>query len=548
VAISVLIAIGAASAALWLAFRKTGIGMKVAAAVAMGAAISGMHFSAMRAAIFTAHAHIEQVHGAADLGRTSLAFAVAITALAILSLALVASQVDRRLALLAGERLRAELALRESERRLLHIADASPSILWSAAPDGTITWASESWSRYAGINADALDWGQFVHPDDRERRRAAWAVALRDGSAYEVEARIRRHDGEYRWFITRGAPQRDTWGRIVAWFGATTDIDDLKRVEQALRESESRFRTVFNQQFQFMAILSPDGVVRDCNETFFAATGVRREAVLGQCFWDTPWWSGLPEEQSWWRAAIDGAVDSGQTITGEVALANADGLRCQTEFAVTGGRDESGRVIDVIAEGRDITHRKRWEEQQRLLTKELAHRIKNSMAVIQSIARQTLRGAPKPFAEAFNGRIQSLAAAHDILLERGWSAASLEDLARRQLAVAEGRVRMAGPDIILSPILVTSLGLALHELLTNATKYGALSVPQGAVELRWKAVGDDGQRRMLLTWMEQGGPPVTAPDHEGFGSTLIERSLPGASVERRFEPDGLVCTIDLPLP
>jgi two-component system CheB/CheR fusion protein len=169
------------------------------------------------------------------------------------------------------------------------------------------------------------------------------------------------------------------------------------------------------------------------------------------------------------------------------------------------------------------------------------------MAVIQSIARQTLRDAPKSFAEAFTGRIQALAAAHDILLETGWLTADLKDLASRQLAVVPGRVKLTGPEITLPPILATSLGLVLHELVTNASKYGALSAAQGAVELSWELVGDAGQRRVVLTWKERGGPPVAPPDQEGFGSTLIERSLPGATVERRFEPAGLICTIDLPL-
>jgi PAS domain S-box-containing protein len=445
-------------------------------------------------------------------------------------------------------RLQVERTLRENEARLRTIAGATPSMLWSAAPDGTITWASDSWYRYTGSSpeAPARDWIEFLHPDDTERWIAAWAAAQRR-FAFEIELRKRRHDGQYRWFIKRAVPQRDASGRVVGWFGATTDIDDLKRAEQAARESESRFRAAFNQQFQFMAILSPEGVVRACNDTFFTATRLRGEAVLGQYFWGTPWWGGLPDEQRWWQAAIEAAVDRGEAITGEVVLANADGSRRQAEFAVTGVRDEAGRVIDVIVEGRDITHRKLWEEQQNLLTRELAHRIKNSMAVIQSIARQTLRDAPKPFADAFTGRIQALAAANDILLETGWLAANLHDLASRQLAVVLGRVTLAGPDVTLPPILATSLGLVLHELVTNAAKYGALSAPQGFVDLTWEVKGNEGERRVLLTWKERGGPPVTPPDHEGFGSTLIQRSLPGATVERRFEPDGLVCTIDLPL-
>jgi two-component sensor histidine kinase len=186
-------------------------------------------------------------------------------------------------------------------------------------------------------------------------------------------------------------------------------------------------------------------------------------------------------------------------------------------------------------------------QRNELLLGELRHRIKNSIAIIHSIARQTLRDAPTPLVAAFTGRIQALAAAHDILFEKDWFGANLEDLARRLFAVAEGQVTLAGPDVTLPPILATSLGLVLHELLTNATKYGALSAPQGVVELSWGLAGDGNERRVLLTWKERGGPPVTPPDHEGFGSALIERSLPGATVERRYKPEGLVCTIDLPL-
>ena len=182
-----------------------------------------------------------------------------------------------------------------------------------------------------------------------------------------------------------------------------------------------------------------------------------------------------------------------------------------------------------------------------LLLSELRHRIKNSITVIQTIARQTLRDTPTALMAAFTGRLQALAASHDIRLDGGQLGANLEDLARRQLAIVEGRVTLAGPDVTVPPTLATSLGLVLHELMTNAVKYGALSAPQGAVKFSWALAGDEGQRRVLLTWKERGGPPVIPPDHDGFGSTLIQRSLPGATVERRFEPEGMVCTIDLPL-
>jgi two-component sensor histidine kinase len=209
---------------------------------------------------------------------------------------------------------------------------------------------------------------------------------------------------------------------------------------------------------------------------------------------------------------------------------------------------------ELLATVQALLRLRRAEQELRLalqrnefLLSELRHRTKNSMAVIQSIARQTLRDAPGPLVAAFTTRVQALAAAYDSLSEKAWLGANLEDLARRQFGVVEGRVNLAGPGVTVPPKFAMSLGLLLHELLTNATKYGALSVPQGVVDLSWELASDDAHQRVLLTWKERGGPRVTPPDRAGFGSTFIERGLPGATVEQRFEPEGVVCTIDLPL-
>jgi PAS domain S-box-containing protein len=141
------------------------------------------------------------------------------------------------------ERRRAEDALRESEECLRLLAETVPSIIWTAAPDGTITYANERWFRYTGLTPEqnARDWPRYVlHPDDRERCEAQWRRALADGTEYEIEVRNRRSDGEYRWFLTRAVPARDAQGRVTAWFGSTTDIDDRKRAEAALQEDDRR--------------------------------------------------------------------------------------------------------------------------------------------------------------------------------------------------------------------------------------------------------------------------------------------------------------------
>jgi PAS domain S-box-containing protein len=155
-------------------------------------------------------------------------------------------------------RKRAEEALRESEARFRAVAESIPSVVWTSAADGTITYANDRWFRYTGLTAaeNARDWARLVlHPDDRERCLAQWSRALADGTEYEIEVRNRRHDGEYRWFLTRAVPIRDPGGRITVWFGTSTDIHDQKRAalereellamtEAARAEAEARLRDV----------------------------------------------------------------------------------------------------------------------------------------------------------------------------------------------------------------------------------------------------------------------------------------------------------------
>lgn len=202
-----------------------------------------------------------------------------------------------------------------------------------------------------------------------------------------------------------------------------------------------------------------------------------------------------------------------------------------------------------------VLERKRTEEHQRLLLNELNHRVKNMLAVIQSIAVQTFRGAAAaPEARAaFESRLTALAGAHDLLTGRNWEAAGLRDvIARTGIACGAGaeRLRLEGEDVELAPRTAVSMAMALHELCTNAGKYGALSTEEGSVRLSWRVDGDE-ERRLRLVWQEQGGPPVAPPAARGFGSRLIERGLAaelGGTVELQFLPEGVRCVVDAPLP
>jgi PAS domain S-box-containing protein len=213
-----------------------------------------------------------------------------------------------------------------------------------------------------------------------------------------------------------------------------------------------------------------------------------------------------------------------------------------------------GSVMAISVAMHDISDRKEWEARRRLMTRELAHRVKNSFAILQAILRSTLKTTPNPdeFAVKFSGRLHSLAAAQDILTASDWKGAELGALARHLLSLyiaGDGeRLVISGPEINLPAEYAVPFGLIFNELATNALKYGALSVPNGRIELSWRIEGTTSAGSTLnLTWREYGGPKITSLDERGFGSALIEKSLAGAQVDRRFDAEGFICTIKLTL-
>lgn len=215
---------------------------------------------------------------------------------------------------------------------------------------------------------------------------------------------------------------------------------------------------------------------------------------------------------------------------------------------------ERGRAVRILGTARDITERKHREQHVRILLRELVHRSKNLLAVVQAMARQTATGATslEEFQRKFAARLQALSMAHDLLVSQDWRGASMHELARAQMAycldVARGDVgehaRLDGPRIMLKPEAAQNIGLALHELATNALSHGALS-RDGCVMLTWRLEGG----RLDIEWRESGGPSVATPPREGFGHKVIRRIVAAAldgTAELRFPPDGFVWSLSVP--
>ena len=213
------------------------------------------------------------------------------------------------------------------------------------------------------------------------------------------------------------------------------------------------------------------------------------------------------------------------------------------------------KIDGVVITFVDVTDRQeaeqRWERKQQLLLDDLSHRFGNTLAVIQAITKQTLQraGADTDVQKLMNERLKALAATHNLLVNNESGVAELGALARAQLApYLDGeRVRLEGPQVNLASDLATSIGLLLHELGTNAVKHGALSNDKGRVSLKWQVIESEQEKRLKLLWSEQGGPRVQAPERTGFGSTLLNQGLGDAQVHNEFRPEGLLCTVELPL-
>jgi PAS domain S-box-containing protein len=261
----------------------------------------------------------------------------------------------------------------------------------------------------------------------------------------------------------------------------------------------------------------------------------REEAIGGVChdLLKTTFPAPLEEicsvltKTGYWQGVVCHTCKSGHTIWTESQCRLCDGPR--------------GRAVVEVST--NVSHRE-------ILSRELAHRVKNTLAIVQGLARFSFADADKDRVRRFEERLKALSEANDLLVRHHWISAGLEELLAsivRRFQV-EGQVERGGPPVTLTPSSVIAYGLAFHELTTNALKYGALSVPEGKVEVRWTVSGDSDER-LHLTWREHDGPPVEPPSRLGFGSRLIERAVAhelGAPIRLRFDRDGVVCEFEGP--
>jgi PAS domain S-box-containing protein len=330
------------------------------------------------------------------------------------------------------------------------------------------------------------------------------------------------------------------------FLGFLRDISERKAAEAALRESEARLSATYNHALVGIAEVDRSGRFLRANEQFSVMTGYSLDELRGMTFFDITHPGDLASE----REVFDEHWRGRDAYTVEKRYIRKDGAAIWVELAASIVRGDDGGDYGVRIV-RDITDEKRAKEQQRLLLHELNHRVKNTLTVVQGLAHQTFKSGavPPELLRSFEGRLGALAAAHNLLLKQTWEATPIIDAAEAALKpfqTANSRISLDGPAILLTPSATVTLTLALHELATNAAKYGALSNDDGTIEARWTTQAD----MLTFVWREHGGPPVAPPVKTGFGTRLLQRTIAsdlGGTVSIDFAPDGLVCTIVSPL-
>jgi PAS domain S-box-containing protein len=327
---------------------------------------------------------------------------------------------------------------------------------------------------------------------------------------------------------------------------------DLREREAALRASEARLWATQNNAAVGIAEVDRDGRFVSVNEARCKLTGHSREELIGLHFGHATDSESLEKDLDLFRRQVAGELD---TYTTDSKFQRRDGSRGWARVTSTAVRDAAGAFLYAVRVIEDITERRQADKRQKLLIDELNHRVKNTLATVQSLAWQAARpGVPPQVAqERFQERLLALSRTHNLLNETHWEGAALKTILETELgpyATAAGRMRLDGPEVHLEARPAVVLGMAVHELTTNAVKHGALAVASGRVQVDWKIDDRGGEAVLAIDWCELGGPALAAQPSPGFGSRLLRQTITrelAGQLDIRFEREGVCCTIAVPL-
>jgi PAS domain S-box-containing protein len=399
-----------------------------------------------------------------------------------------------------------------------------------------------------------------VFPEVPQRWREIHARSLEQGVELSQDADpYVTPSGQTQWIRWSLKPWRTEAGEIGGLVLYTEVVTPSVEARLHLEAAEARYRAVFDQVAMGVARVAPDGRFLEANDRFCAIAGYGRDELLALTFQAITHPDDLNSDIGQATAILAGEIETYAmekryvTRGGDVVWINLTVSLVRTE---NGAPDYFVSIIEDIGYRKEIeAEQERYQDQLRLLINELNHRVKNTLATVQSMAVQTLRGEHDLGVAygKFEARLLGLSQVHDLLTRERWHGAGLRDVAERALqpffSGSADRVCLQGPEVWLQPGPALTMALVFHELATNAVKYGALSSDRGRVDITWTF--DEADERLRLTWAESDGPPVAPPTRVGFGSRLIQRGLQGdlrGVAILRYDPGGLICAMEARLP
>jgi PAS domain S-box-containing protein len=442
-----------------------------------------------------------------------------------------------------ADRNRSDAARHDSERQLAAIVTSSQAAIVSTTLDGAITSWNAAAERLYGYAAKEM-LGQSIRrllparPQNDETAVLARVAAGETAAQFEA-TRLHKNGSTVEVSIT-ASPIHDRDGKVVGLSGIARDITARKQAEEALRDRLAEIEAIYNNTPIGLALLDRDLRYIRINAALADMNGIPAADHIGRLVWDI-----TPDMKEASAPEMLHVLQTGDLVRTEVSGESQrhPGVVRHWHKTFYPLRRPDGSILAIGVMVEEITERKRAEELQSLLMREINHRTKNMLSVVLSIARQTAASDTAEFIRHFSARIQALSANQDLLIKSDWRGVDLEDLVRAQLAhfvdLIGTRISVDGPQVRLAAAAAQSIGIALHELATNAGKYGALSAECGRVEIGWRLNGDE----FTISWAECDGPHVEGPKRHGFGSTVISmvaKASVDGDVELDYAPTGLI--------
>ena len=350
----------------------------------------------------------------------------------------------------------------------------------------------------------------------------------KDGSSYDVAVQLQYFGGFDNVF-----------------YASISDVTNRNAAEEA----RAHLAAIVASSSEAIVSKSLDGIVRSWNQGAESIFGYAAAEIVGKAITLI-----IPQDRLEEEYDILARIRRGETVRNyETTRVRKSGELIDVSVNISPIFDAAGKTVGASSIAHDISEKKRAEARERLLMGEVNHRAKNLLSLVQVIARQTAASDPVTFARRFEERILAMSASHDVLVNNDWADVPVNELLNSQLGhFRDGlgtRISMTGPPLRINANAAQAVGMALHELATNAAKYGAVSNDDGKVEIAWSLDGEEGRQRFRLGWVERGGPPVAVPSKRGFGSKVIERILQSrvdGTAQLEWDPRGLICRLECP--